>query len=437
MERADALIIGAGISGLLIARKLSREGRRVIVLEARNRIGGRIQTSHNDAVNGYTECGAEFIHGRLPLTMKLLDEYGIAYSSVQGDIFRYKNGEVLSSPNIITSHKKTLTRRLQELKHDLPVTQFLSLYFDGPEFADLRADIKQFVEGYDSADIDFASTFAFRREWQEVNDWKQYRIDDGYGALADALAMECISNGCTFHLACEVKTVHWQTNNVTVVTAAQEQFSAPAVAITCPLNVLQSGSIAFVPPLPTKLPAMSKLKMGHVIKVHLFFREEFWKRESVQAHTKHDMEKLGFLLSDAVIPTWWTQHPDPSGLLTGWVAGPKALRFSGSTSEEIFTECIRSLSYIFGASEEELRSLVNRYAVHDWSKEKFTQGAYHYTTVDSDYFAMMASDPIENTIYFAGEAFGGEDGAGLVEAAINSGIRTAKIILPSTGQNAA
>jgi monoamine oxidase len=437
MERADVIIVGAGISGLIVARKLSREGKRVILLEARDRIGGRIHTVHSEVINEYVECGAEFIHGDLPNTIELLKEYGISYSLIPGDVFRFKNGSLLSSPNIITTDKKALTKRLSELKTDMPLKDFLSLYFEGPEYESLRTDVKQFAEGYDSADIEFASTFAFRDEWAQVSEWKQYRIDEGYGALAEALALDCRNNGCVLHLSSPVNTVRWNPHNVQVTTSTGEAFQASAIVITCPLNVLKSGAIHFTPALTRKHTALNKLQMGNVIKIQLFLREEFWKRESVQQHLQRDLSKMSFLLSDAVIPTWWTQYPKQAGQLTGWLPGPKAVRFSHATDEEILRECVRSLSYIFGESEEDLRALIGRYSIHNWVRDQYTLGAYHYTTVDSDYYAHLAGQEVDHTIYFAGEAYGAENGAGLVEAAITSALRTANLVLPRLDQNVA
>jgi monoamine oxidase len=437
MERADVIVVGAGISGLVVARKLSSEGKKVIVLEGRNRIGGRIHTEQNDSANGYVENGAEFIHGNLPLTMNLLDEYGITYSKIPGDVLRYKSGALLTGSDIISSHQKLLKRRLDELKNDLTVKSFLSLYFDGPEYESLRSDVMHFVEGYDGADIAFASTFAFRDEWAETEGWKQYRIDDGYGALADALAMECTDNGCSFHLSCDVQTIRWNPNNVQVTTSTGEVFHAPAIVLTVSIGVLQSGAIRFIPEITRKAAAQNKLHMGNVIKIHLFLREEFWKREEVQKHLGTDMSKLSFMMTDAVIPTWWTQYPKQNRLLTGWLPGPRAARFSESTDAEILHECVRSLSYIFGIEEAEVNNLISRFKIHNWVRDPYSRGAYHYDSVDSDYYTHLAGEPIDNTIFFAGEAYGAESGAGMVEAAIASAQRTAKLLLPGLEQNAA
>lgn len=437
MERADVIIIGAGISGLIVARKLSREGKKVMVLEARDRIGGRIHTTHNEHTNDYVEAGAEFIHGHLPLTMNLLDEYGITYSKMHGDILRYKNGEVLASSDVISSHRKLLKRRLDELKNDVTVKMFLSLYFEGPEYEELRSDVAHFVEGYDGADISFASTFAFRDEWNDTQEWKQYRIDDGYGALTDAIALECRTNGCVFHLSCAAQAVRWNANEVHVMSTSGEVFTASALVMSVSLGVLQSGAIRFYPELTRKGTAQNKLHIGHVIKIHLFLREEFWRSEAVQQHMKADLSKLSFVMSDAVIPTWWTQYPRQSRLLTGWLPGPRALRFNEASDEEILHECVRSLSYIFGTAEEDIRNMIDRYKIHNWTRDPYARGAYHYESVDGDYYAHLAGEPVDNTIFFAGEAFGGEHGAGMVEAAIASGLRTAKLVLPGPEQHAA
>src|ERR1700761_9540378 len=93
MKSTDVLIIGAGAAGLMAAYTLSKAGKKVTVLEARNRIGGRIHTLHNESFFRHAELGAEFVHGNLPVTMQLLKEAGIGYTSTGGEFWQYEKGE--------------------------------------------------------------------------------------------------------------------------------------------------------------------------------------------------------------------------------------------------------------------------------------------------------------------------------------------------------
>jgi monoamine oxidase len=93
MNKADILIIGAGAAGLMAARNLAKTGKKVIVLEARNRCGGRIHTIEQESFFKHAELGAEFVHGDLPVTLNLLKEADIPYYSAVADMWHYKNGQ--------------------------------------------------------------------------------------------------------------------------------------------------------------------------------------------------------------------------------------------------------------------------------------------------------------------------------------------------------
>ena len=81
MVKPEILIIGAGAAGLMAAYTLSKAGKKVVLLEARDRIGGRIHTLDNDFPFKHAELGAEFVHGNLPVTMQLMHESGLEYIS--------------------------------------------------------------------------------------------------------------------------------------------------------------------------------------------------------------------------------------------------------------------------------------------------------------------------------------------------------------------
>src|SRR5688572_6389235 len=93
----DCIIIGAGACGLMASRELTRAGKSVLLLEARNRIGGRIYTIHNHSFSTFAEAGAEFIHGDLPITSSLLREAGLPFREMEGNIYQLENGVLKKS----------------------------------------------------------------------------------------------------------------------------------------------------------------------------------------------------------------------------------------------------------------------------------------------------------------------------------------------------
>jgi monoamine oxidase len=428
METSEILILGAGISGLVLARELSKKGKQVILLEARERTGGRIHTIENEFPIP-AETGAEFIHGRLSNTIKLLKNYNIAFSRTKGEIWRLRNGVYKKNADFVDEHEHLLKRKLKELEEDISVQQFLEQNFPGEEFHTLYAEVKKFVEGYDTADFTRASTFEFRKEWDETKDWKQYRIEGGYSKLTDALEKECRMNGCVFHLSTEAKEIHWKKSEVEVVCADGRKFTGQKIIITASLGVLRSGAIKFSPSLQEKEDAIQQLGFGEIIKILLYFKEEFWKKKENRKRTGENLKKLFFMNSDAEIPTWWTQYPSEKPLITGWLSGPAVKAYMDMNEEQLLEKAIASLAFIFKESEDDLKNELLHWKINNWSKDAFSRGSYAYATVGAEKQIEILSAPVENTIFFAGELFAPESGTGLVEAAIASGLKTAKKII--------
>ncbi|HET9824978.1 MAG TPA: FAD-dependent oxidoreductase, partial [Chitinophagaceae bacterium] len=131
-------------------------------------------------------------------------------------------------------------------------------------------------------------------------------------------------------------------------------------------------------------------------------------------------KNLGFLFAEAPVPTWWTQLPSSYPLLTGWAGGPQAWKFEDKRDDEILQLAIESLSMIFKKSIEELKQALTASQIANWRNDPFTKGGYSYCTVESEKAQELFNIPIEDTIYFAGEAFYTGPSPGTVEAAFVS-----------------
>jgi monoamine oxidase len=127
------IVIGAGAAGLMAARELGRAGRKVTILEARDRCGGRIHPLPSTDFGYGAEGGAEFIHGEAPVTHGLLREAGFSLLPIQGARWTMQDGK-LSREDSQDPHEAELHKALQELKHDLTVAEFLRRRFAGPEY---------------------------------------------------------------------------------------------------------------------------------------------------------------------------------------------------------------------------------------------------------------------------------------------------------------
>lgn len=135
-------------------------------------------------------------------------------------------------------------------------------------------------------------------------------------------------------------------------------------------------------------------------------------------------------------PTWWTQLPVRSPLLVGWAGGTRAEELLQVSEDALLDRSLTALSHIFAVSKNFLEdSLVNFYN-HNWTKDPFSLGAYSYIPVGGLHAQAELSEPIENTIYFAGEAASTTGHHGTVHGAIQSGLRAAQMIRCSPGTQA-
>jgi monoamine oxidase len=414
------LIIGAGAAGLMAAKELSANNQNVTILEASNRIGGRIYTLYNDSFIKPVEVGAEFIHGNLHVTRQLLNEANIPVNIVKGEMMRIENGE-RKKQNGSDGGWDELMKRMQHLKNDMTVADFLTNYFSDEKYSSLRRSVQGFAEGFDLADISQASVFALRNEWMH-EEGEQFRVGGGYQKLVNHLLNLCKANGCTIHTSCIAKEIYWKKNEVKVVAANDKFFESNKVIITVPLGVLQAelnskASITFTPSIYDFFSAAKLVGYGTVIKIFLQFNDIFWDKNA------------GFILSNETIPTWWTQLPDPYPLLTGWLNGTKMKKLKSTDTESIFEESLHSLSSIFKIENRGLKEKLTAWKIVDWSSDPFALGAYSFDKIETATARNILNTPIQETIFFAGEALYEGESPGTVEAALVSGREVAEKVI--------
>lgn len=417
----DIVIIGAGASGLVAARELSKKGKKVIIVEARGRAGGRIHTLNDKRFDLPVETGAEFIHGDLFYTKELLKEAGIPFTKIGGSLYRAKDGQLFEQHEFI-EYEEELMHQLKSLQEDMTVKDFLDTYFPGAKYEMLRKSLTSFVEGYDAADADHASCFALLQELLGEDSENQYRITGGYTRLIDWLVHECKQAGCELHLSTVVSSIKWSSGEVLVTTTDNRSFTAAQVLITVPVAVLQAspGQLGHITisPLPAPVEnAIHVLGSTGVIKCILQFEEDFWNKAVVMESSGD----VGFLFADTTVPTWWTQYPNKNGMITGWLAGPSSLQFKESTEEELLSQALQSLAILFHKDATEIRRLLKGYHIFNWTSDPFTRGAYVYEKLASKHAKRILNTPLENTLCFAGEGVYEGEQRGTVEGALLSG----------------
>ena len=413
----DVIIIGAGAAGLAAMDELTEAGLKVCLLEAGEAAGGRIATQAATGFEIVIEAGAEFLHGKGPVTKSLLHKANIEYTEVQGKMIFVRNG-VWIDEREKTNDPDPLDEKKKELKADCTIRQFLDVHLPSAEYDEIRKSVVNFAEGFSLMDINRGSFFAFLKEWEALDE-TQFRVKGGYGKLISSLVEWGTFRGGQIKFNETVRRVEYSKGRVTVHASQNKQYETSQLILTVSAGVLQRGEIIFVPGLGKHGEAIQKLAFGSVIKLIFLFHDAFWfERE----------KEIGFLLSDQAIPTWWTQLPDRAPILTGWLGGPKAALMSSMPQDEIFESGLSSLANIFGSDPSFLRKELVSYKIICWDNYPGVKGGYSYDTLESTGAKTLLQKPIDDTIYFAGEAIYSGDLGGTVEAALASGKMAARMI---------
>jgi monoamine oxidase len=417
----DIGIAGAGIAGLVAGTELQRAGYNVSIFEAGTCIGGRIQSIK---VGGLiVETGPEFIHGHLRETLGLLKKYDIDYEVIDGKMYSAWNGK-LEETYGMTKGWDLLLNKMKSLEYDQPLNEFLENNFQGNQFNELKKFATRFAEGFDLADTNDASTMALYSEWQhEESD--QYRIPTGYGSLIAAIEKEFKTQGGKILLNHSIAKVDWNYDAVQIETTDHRVFKIDKLIISLPISLLNqrepsSESIIFHPGLEKKKAAFQNIGFGTVVKIVMIWESTFWKTLAPDAQ---------FIFSDCFFPTWWTQNPMDIPMLSGWLGGPKAELYADKADAFFLDNALESLAYMFSLKKEVIKRNLKEFRIFNWKNKPWIRGAYSYARVGSQEARAICREPVQQRIYFTGEAYYEGPFPGTVEAAVVSGQETVRQIL--------
>jgi monoamine oxidase len=433
-SNADVIIIGAGISGIAAARALKAKGYNVLILEARNRVGGRIWT--DNSLGTPLDLGASWIHGINNNPIKqLADQFALKtlptnYEARQ--IFDV-NGTPLSdntdttlSDRYETIYERVIAIQEQMLDDDLndiswqnALTQELSKEnFSSTELQELYFSLNTELEHEYGADLNELSLFNF----DEGSAFKgvDHLFSGGYGQLIDKLI---IDGKLTLNIRLNqvVKSIDYTQSKGVKVTTDKNVFSALAVLVTLPLGVLKANTVKFIPALPqTKQNSIKKLGFGTLNKTYFQFPNCFWTEDD-------DNELFNFISSTKGHWSEWLNihHYNQQSVLLGFNAGKYGKDIESLSDQALISDGMQTLQKIYGKTIPSPKG----YLITRWNADPYAKGSYSFIGVGAsikDYDEL--AKPVNNRVFFAGEATS-SDYAATVHGAFLSGEREAKKIM--------
>jgi monoamine oxidase len=442
---ADVVVIGGGVAGLAAARALYDARLRVVVLEARPRLGGRVYTRRVPGLALPVELGAEFVHGRVHETLDIADEAGILLGEMSHTWWSVAGGKLHAPGDDDWAVGKVMQRLDPDRRPDRPFAAFLeSLRSDpttSPSVVAAIPDALRYVQGFDAADPArvgerwlAVSEIAGRRD---END-HMYRIPAGYDRVPAALAAHLPPD--SIHLSTVVREIEWKPEHVSV-SADTATVTARAAVVTIPLGVLTAradgtpGPIAFRPDLggPVRT-ALSGIAMGAALRIVMQFQTAFWDTLPVGGGGEPPSDLSFLSIQDDEFAVWWTSFPLRASVLTAWMGGPRAEAMASLTSDQIADRALQALSRACGISRARLSAMLAGSWYHDWHNDPFSRGSYSYGVAGGIDAPRVLAQPIGETLFLAGEATDPDGRGGTVHAAIASGQRAAAAVLATLGQ---
>ena len=420
------LVVGGGMAGLTAARMLAKAGTHVLVLEARDRVGGRIRTLREQGE--VLELGAEFIHGHPPELWQLIHEAKLETYALDGRDVCHRNGRL---------RKCDEQREIFKFLNGIEKWKGIDLAFENyPPLYQLNAarreEVINYVQSFNAADYRRIGVHALavqQRAEREAGSQEIFRVRDGYDRVPEFLARKVREAGGRIELSCPVEKVEWERGHVAVFArdgGELAQYSAEKAVIALPLGVLQQLGVLFQP-VPGPLVAANQLAMGPARRFTLLFRERWWAE-----HEEVKLPKMSFLFAhDSMPPVWWTAHPWETRTLTGWIGGPRSSAFDQCTREQVGDLACRELAKVFVLPLAYLRGQLVCCATYDWQSDPWTCGAYSYVPAGGLDAVLKMATPVRDTLFFAGEHTDTTGNWGTVHAAMRSGERAAKQVMAS------
>lgn len=378
-DAVDVVIVGAGAAGLAAARALRDRGREVVVLEARDRIGGRAWTETIDTVP--VDRGAQWIHGAHanPLTdLARTGDWNPRSSSLKTGVI-YQHGR--PAPSSIQAAYRRAERGLER-------RAALAGVFGRPTLAAaMGADLWGRTVGQMLAELELGTepgSISLPDLLKTVRG-EDLAIEKGLGSLVRAFGVDV-----PVRMKQGVERIQ-VTENAVMVSSNRGTLRARAVLLTVPVGVLAAGAIRFDPPLPAwKTQALADLPMGLLTKIAVVMKEP----QSSGPEYAVDLD-----LTLAGLPHLLHRAPGMR-LATVIVGGPTGRRLSAEGQEATLQAGHRVAAAILGATVLE-GSVTSASA---WDTDPFARGAYAVVSPGRRNARRDYGQPVGDRLFFAGEA---------------------------------
>ncbi len=440
------LVLGAGIAGLTAALRIAEAGRAVTLLEASGRVGGRIRTEHAGPVP--IELGAQFVHGKPPELLRWIEDLGLHCYQLGGqNVHVREDGTLEPERNASQKHGERVPFDLLDTmqqwseahaEEDRSFSDWLAgTDANGPE----RDTLTGYIEGFNAADAGTASVRALsvqQKAEDAIDGDTSFCVSGGYEGLPLRMAHRLQRAGGQMILRKPAGRVQWREGSVICHARDGEVFEVERLIVALPLGVLQNDSVCFDPQPGQVLQHAARMRMGEVCRMSLLFTERWWAELS-SPHCE-PLSRLAFLLSRAAakgsiqpdsahFPVFWTGFPSLDPVLTAWIGGPRARAFRGLDDRSIARVACEDLARAFSVETHWLQQQLVSHHRHDWSNDPLFSGAYSWVpTGAADASAHMA-EPVEDTLFFAGEHTDITGHWGTVHGALRSGLRAAEQVL--------
>lgn len=412
------LVIGAGIAGLAAAQDLTAAGHKVRILEARNRVGGRIHTDRNLA-EVPVELGAEFIHTSVVPTWEILNQAKIKthYINQQSDLWiRLPDGTIRTVGEEVSFSGVPLG--WPEAQGEESVAAYLKRL--GLEVHQAPYKLQEYISDYGDPD-NLSVRAALEFMLDPTSEEGDYRPLPGYDRVVQALA-----EGLDIELGAVVDTIAWGGPGVTVILADGRAYGADQVVITLPLGVLKAGRVRFVPELPQwKLSAIRRLGVATVLKLIYRFDGPILPKGI-----------NGLYVCGGLPDEWWSSSKGQrygGEVMTAFAAGEKARQLLELGQERALAVGLATLREALGRPD----LTPSAQAWSHWQDDPYALGAYSMAVVGATDARATLARPIEHKLFWAGEGTASNAWAGTVHGALQSGKRAAAEVLSTRKQTLA